>query len=288
MSEASDTIETHRAAAALRAAFSQHGYGFQYSVANELYRLFAKRQSAWKLEAVEQPVGHGDNATHIDIVLRSGTGAIAVVECKRANPALAAWCFAKSGLASERADYVAFEGVFRPPTVQSPQAFRKQDEYAQWQYHVGLEVRTDAKGDTHGNARGALSEAVKQSLRSGAGIVREMYDRPSLLGQRNRVVVVPMIVTTAELVVCDTDLSAAALSSGELPAGLEVKSRKWLWLRSTVSANIRHGLTFYRKENPVFTEFGEVQDADYARSIGIVTWDGLQEFLKMAQLYSER
>ena len=79
-----------------------HGYGFQYALLKECERLRQNGKSPWSFEAAEIPVTVGSRETHIDFVLRTHS-AVLVAECKRANPALARWCFARAPFVARRA-----------------------------------------------------------------------------------------------------------------------------------------------------------------------------------------
>src|SRR5438067_1519637 len=75
---------------------NRHGYGFQYAVLRKARLLFEKKQSVWRFEVSEFPVTTQHDSTRIDFVLKAGskeTPILMIVECKRANPALANWCF---------------------------------------------------------------------------------------------------------------------------------------------------------------------------------------------------
>lgn|GEM_PF-6855316 len=76
-----------------------HGYGFQYSVLNLAHDLTCKGISRWIIESVEFPVEVQGAGTRIDFILRlDGTNlpTFLLAECKKANPALSDWCFARA------------------------------------------------------------------------------------------------------------------------------------------------------------------------------------------------
>src|SRR5262245_41066973 len=142
MADDSEHDLDQKATALLRDVFSRHGYGFHFAVTNALVRLHHKRRSSWMVETVEFPVEVHGTTLHIDIVLRNvDTNAIAVVECKRANPALATWCFGKSGYAASRrmTGGVALEGAMKPSDATTVYAFRPAEEHSDHQYNVAQE-----------------------------------------------------------------------------------------------------------------------------------------------------
>lgn len=84
---------------------SRHGHGFQYAVIKHFRHLIATEQIVmvkdfWRLLMSELPV-ESEKGTRVDFVLErkvyeSYKRLFIVAECKRANPATANWCFAKS------------------------------------------------------------------------------------------------------------------------------------------------------------------------------------------------
>ena len=72
-----------------------HGYPFQEAV----LRRIGEVESEWEAWLPEFPVSVQDHSTRIDIVLTTESkDRFIVCECKRANPAIANWCFAESQL----------------------------------------------------------------------------------------------------------------------------------------------------------------------------------------------
>src|SRR5690242_5382051 len=88
--------------ASFRKSLNSNGFGFQYSVLRLVEQLGDEGKSAWGLVASEFPVESRGNNTHIDFILKRmmyepGNCATFIIgECKRANPALSNWCFAKA------------------------------------------------------------------------------------------------------------------------------------------------------------------------------------------------
>jgi hypothetical protein len=76
---------------------NSHGYGFQYSVLKEVARLaYEVRSASWIPKVPEFPVEVQGHDTRIDFILKHARLPFYLVaECKRANPSLANWCFAK-------------------------------------------------------------------------------------------------------------------------------------------------------------------------------------------------
>src|SRR5690349_1045425 len=76
---------------ALKKVLNSHGYAFQQSVIRQLSNI--RTRSLWEPFVPEFTVQN----TRIDLILTNQKQNIYLVcECKRANPAIANWCFAKS------------------------------------------------------------------------------------------------------------------------------------------------------------------------------------------------
>ena len=76
---------------------NRHGYGFQYRVLKEAERLANEGKSRWGYSTFEFPVDVQGAGTRVDFILKNYVKYIYMIaECKRANPALSNWCFAKA------------------------------------------------------------------------------------------------------------------------------------------------------------------------------------------------
>ncbi len=262
----------------VRAALSYHGHGFQFAVVNELLHL--QQRTNWEVEAIEFPFEVNGEAGHADIVLR-GDHAIAVVECKKVRKGLSTWGFARSNVVSRSgfgAQRVALEGVKRLNPDPTLNACLRPGRSSERQYNVFVELK-DGEGEPAGTSRGALDNAVTQALRSSSGILSQLIAYPSLpSGSRGATLtIVPVIVTNARLLACNTDLAHTDLASGQLPEKLLVEECDWLWLRTMASSSVRH--EFWHVGGHESTSFGDLQDQRYARSIAVTTCASLADCL---------
>jgi len=90
-------------------------------------------------------------------------------------------------------------------------------------------------------------------------------------------VFVPVIFTTARLWVAKGDLSAAHLSTGQLPDDWgEMMSVPWLWYTYNQSPALRHRLPSSTSDD----SFSGALHAEYARTIAVVGPDGVDAFLR--------
>src|SRR4051794_9018628 len=78
-------------------ALNRHGHPFHYRMVQEAANAFKSKNSTWRLAACEFPVRVRDHDSRIDFILRSLHGlTLLIAECKRVNPAMGRWCFARA------------------------------------------------------------------------------------------------------------------------------------------------------------------------------------------------
>jgi hypothetical protein len=160
----------------------------------------------------------------------------ATVECKRVDPALARWGFARR---EERRSNLALDGYVlevlgEPPVAKAYEIDPAGDPIV----HVGLDLRTNDKGNSIGKS---LDDTVAQALRAAGGLAERWAEFAT--HQPNRpTFIVPVIVTTASLEWVPTALEEADLSTGDLPTN-EVLQAQWLWLSVNVSASLSPRVT---------------------------------------------
>jgi hypothetical protein len=264
----------------VRKGVGKHGYGFQYAVLKRAGELSAQGRSIWVFEVAEFPVGTADNPTHIDFVLRNAPATVyLVVECKRADPARANWCFVKAPYTRRNAR--EGELVFQEVQHQAETlvAARPRTAYASIEStHLGFEIRAGTKGD--GTSTGsAIKEATAQVLRGANGLLDHLFPDQRTYGgdKKNSVVFVPVIFTTARLWVAKGDLSAADLTTGSLPEEWGAPTRvPWLWYTHNQSPALRHRLP---SSGPSAVALAEALRAEYSRTIAVVGSDGIDAFL---------
>src|SRR5205823_5646874 len=84
-------------------------------------------------------------------------------------------------------------------------------------YHIGVELRTEAKGDTAASGRNAIEEAAAQVCRGMNGLVGFFASNAHLLPAGDKAILLPVVFTTAEVWTTDVDLGAADTITGKLP-----------------------------------------------------------------------
>ena len=256
---------------------NSHGYPFQEAV----LRRIGEVDSEWGAWLPEFPVSVQDHSTRIDIVLTTeAKDRFIVCECKRANPAIANWCFAESQLRVWESSLArqAYAETLLNRGDGLVQVHYKTLEPKPNIYHIAVEARTNFRGDDDSRGKGQIEEAAGQVCRGLNGLIDFFYKRQWLKKKpKEELLFVPMIVTTAKLYVTDDDLSLASIQSGELGApDLSVRSVKWLWYRYHQSPALKHVVPV---NNPSMA-LSDILFYEFARTIAIVTPEGMGDFLR--------
>lgn len=270
-----------RVTAELTEALNRHGYAFQHAVSKRAEELFQARRSYWSLEGVEVPVETKGAVTHVDLVLRIGNSDVHLVgECKRVDPALSRWGFARAPYTRWNTirDSVILEELVPHASsklVSRPFAFHGSVE----PYHIGLELRRrDVKGDGTGGGRDSIVKAVTQVLRGASGLA-EYYSGLSWRRVSERHFrFVPVVFTTAELWVTEANISEADLASGLLSGdGIETSQVGWLWFNYNLTPHLRHSLSSEADSSTL----AKALEAEATRSAAIVSPEGIDDFLSL-------
>lgn len=205
---------------------SRHGFGFQYALIKHIQGLIENHQIVmiddfWRFLMSEFPV-ESEKGTRVDFVLERDARSeghkrlFLIAECKRANPATANWCFVRSPY-THRAAWGSTEGVHLECVKKSPVINTMRGvlaagvrAYADGQaYHLALALRTQEKGDEDGRGtrQSEIEDAVGQVLRGANGFVMHFDRRPHLLQDEERLGILPVIFTTANLFTSDVKLT---------------------------------------------------------------------------------
>jgi hypothetical protein len=241
----SDDLPSHgEVAEILRRTLNRHGYGFQSRVLMACHetRIQGEETSGrWNLVADEYPVSVSGHDLHVDGVLEFLSNdplsfrMFSVVECKRVDPKIGRWCFAKSDTRRRP----AILDVYRHQPIDAMagiltrvEAMACSVDRIESTTQLGIELKA---ADVVGNGLGkSLDSAISQVLRGAAGVAEGL---PDWIPEEARAVVVPLLVTTADLFRSNTMLVEADLFSGDL-AALELESVQWLWYTANVSNSL--------------------------------------------------
>jgi hypothetical protein len=260
-----------------RKLFSAHGQAFQYAVLRYGEGLSNSGDSQWVFEAAEFPVAIGESVIHIDFILTAKHHNIYLVgECKRADPAKARWFFVKAPYTRRNPHdgELYFEQVFLKDGF--PLAHVVEKSASMPATHLGIELKTDAKGDGI-SSRSGIGEATTQVLRGANGLAEFLFHiGPAKV---DSALFVPAIFTTAELWVAEGDLALADPRTGALPPDWgPLKKADWLWYTYNQSPHLRHKIpTAASKLSPTISR---ALKAEYSRTIAVVGPDGLDRFLR--------
>lgn len=267
-----DTLEPK-----LLEALNRHGYAFQHTVARLLRERAAGKTTTWLVEDVDVPVATLRKDTSIDIVLSADRGgALMTIECKRVNPAFGHWCFARARYPeSSPASTEAIVELYRTSPIRhsAPITWGRPDHVAD----VALELKTRATGDPCPKGKD-LDDAMAQAFLGLAGLLHSLHKFQGLLRGRPSCVLVPVVVTTADLWWTEGDLSRATLKTGLLEELASPVRVPWLGFQYAVGDGLRHQVS---DSGPV-RSVRELVLRQYLRTLFIVSIDGIDAFMDWA------
>ena len=270
-------------------SLNTHGYSFQYAVLKAGNIYFKNETSPWTFEASEFPVVVNNFSTHIDFILRHSKEPFYFIgECKRANPAVANWCFVKAPYVSRNistGERIVREVISVDPENKTaqPKICLEWIERSKEIYRLAFEVKSAEKGDAT-RGRGQVNEATTQVLIGLNGIISffiNHYKKNKQLpfGKYEndvfRAAFMPVIFTTANLWVSDVDLSMADTKSGNIDvSSVQLKPTEWLFYQHSQSPNIKHSFGNLGNSEGL----SDLLYLDYTRTIPIVNSSAIQSF----------
>lgn len=267
---------------------NRHGYGFQYSILRKAWDI-SGQDSRWIFKAAEFPVEVQGAGTRIDFILarvpdyRFQGGFYLVAECKRANPALSNWCFARAPFVHE--DRVYGHGGYDPLILEyaelgeqgSVLAYAKQKSKLEHPYHVAVEVRSDARGEPSGESGRAIEDAATQVSRGLNGLIEFVRKTSQFLKREKDAYFLPVIFTTARIWTTDADLSSAQIETGNVDlADSRFTERPWVAYQYHLSPGLKHAASPAERSGSLT----ELMDSEYVRTIAVVNASGVEEFLR--------
>lgn len=269
---------------AFEKALSRHGYGFQYAVLKEVASLFSSQRSHWMPWVPEFPVEVQGSGTRIDLILRHRRRPLFLVcECKRANPALSNWCFARATQAYDP----SFSGRSYLEMVHmvgdKVQAGLVDLVDSSRIYQIALEVRSDDKGETSSKGRGEIEDAATQACRGFNGLIDFVASRQDMISKEESYFgFIPAIITTARLLATEANVSSADLTTGQVPK-LEppLEEKDWIWYEYPQSPGLKHSLQLVEPDSDLRT----IVYQEYIRRIAVIRPSGLANFLGMNVWY---
>jgi hypothetical protein len=265
-------------AAAFRSVLNSHGHAFHQAVLRYIHRLrLPEYGSRLRFEVSECPVELHGKPIRIDFVLKFGEHYL-VGECKRANPAIASWCFAKTPYVRRNQGRIC--PVFSAPVRSGvtgivddmPHRITTEVDI----YQIAAELRTSDKGEEGAGGRGAIDHAVTQVFRSAGGWIELLKSDETRRLSAEPQVIIPVIFTTAKLFVTDADLGEADLQTGNL-GDIDLIPKPWIWFQVALTRDLRPEL----RPNPIRDDGSPsaMLLTRLARAVAIVSVGGIRPFL---------
>jgi hypothetical protein len=292
MTNEEQTQPAQHVAKGFEAALNQHGYSFQARLLREVQELGRLGRLNWLVKVPEFPVEVRGSGTRIDFILKyQHHDLYLLAECKRANPSVANWCFAKSGFIPS----IDLARVLFVETVKISSDLIVNDKphtsvdtrfigHSDFIYHIALEVKTGEQGNPGGPGRGAIEEAATQVCRGLNGMLSFIQDKPHVLQARGLISFIPVIFTTARLWVSDIDLGTADLQTGNIDlTAANFQERKWLFYHYYQSPGLKHSLPLTNSYS--YPALDKILYHEYVRTIAIVNALGSEEFLGLDNIW---
>ena len=274
--------ERERIKKAFEKTVNRHGYGFHYRVIKQAYELSRNIpvSSPWRFEASEVPVEVQGQGTRIDFVLSHrdyNTPFYMLAECKRANPALSNWCFARSPFTRRglRPSRIILERAM-VDSGRNVYTLTQSQDVGKSVYHIALEVKSNTSGDPQSSGRGAIEDAATQVLRGLNGMVNFLSHNEQLFHEYKSIDLFPVIFTTAQIWVSQADLSNADLMTGNLDLSqIGLDKADWILYEYNTSPGLKHPYSYNEKAKSL----AEVLHHEYVRTIAVVGPTGIGSFL---------
>jgi hypothetical protein len=259
---------------------SRHGFSYQYAVMREAERLFHMARSSFRPEVAEFPVELKGARTKIDFVLLDSppSHTALVSECKRANPAISNWCFARAPFI--RRDRTTERIYLDRLTRSGAGNWEVRFGYSRVldrAYHVAFEVKTQSKGDPSGS-RADIEDAASQVCRATNGLLDFCTRRGGFFTPITDIEFLPVIFTTARLWVSETALNTADLHTGVINTTPDLTQVDWLIYQYHVSTGVK--MDSERASNS--EDLADLLETEFIRSIAIVSSSGIETFLHWA------
>jgi hypothetical protein len=269
-------------------ALNEQGYLLHHRVLGAIESVSRRDQwdDTWRIEAFEVPVSlPNHDETRIDIVLKHkkvGLPWWLVIECKRAAPDYKTWVFFAQNQTgrgpSPNSYYIEnaklahswdhsgepemMHGLERRAAASSCPAF-----------DFGVEARLNrAEHSKRVSATDTLEDALHQVTLGQAGLALKLRTAHELT-----INLVPIVVTTAEIVSADFNCESISLSHGEIdPKNLRLEPRKWLAVNYRASDVICQFSRFtILKQNSI----GDHVCSWQVRTVFVVQAENILEFL---------
>jgi hypothetical protein len=204
----------------LAASINEQGFLLQQRVYEEANRAFGKPGSPWVLSATEVPVEVANGKqTRIDIVLAHSkhAGIHVAIECKRANPKFKAWALfgTEQTIRNTPHDQFYFERFRFDGKVGNGLDHRlicTDADIPVFNYYIESRINPRSNSDSRCSSTETIEEAFNQLTIGQKGLFGKLSDH----GGASPVLVIPVVVTTAELYRLDFDVNDVSLSHGTI------------------------------------------------------------------------
>lgn len=272
----------------LRNQINTHGYALPQRLAEIIRQLaIGGDMFPWQFQATEFPIEARNNSSRIDIVLKAKASDIfLLIECKRINPAISNWCFVKNKYnksLNTQQHFVAENIEFMPTHNHNIVNMKGKGKEILFDtnhktYNLGFEIKSSAKGDPQGKARNEdLEKSLEQACRGMNGMI-ELFAKEWFSSnlEVHNAMLIPVVVTTADLFGTDVDLSKSILETGNYEDSIGLTQEEWVYFQYHQTPGIKHKYYNYPTEPE---SVADILYREYTRTIPIVNASAFDKFL---------
>lgn len=273
-------------------ALNEQGYLFQHKVIRVLQSapVTGIKKHEWYVEAAEVPVSlpNGDE-TRVDIVLKHryhqpDNPWHVVMECKRAARDYKRWVFFSNiqyakgpSFNHYYTEYARLSGGWDhqgdPPMAHTVDLVGAAQGCPVFDFGVETRIEPPTNRDKRASATEAIEDALRQVTLGQTGLANTLRRAHALT-----IRLIPVVVTTAELLSAQFDDEKICLDSGKIdPKDLKLEPRKWLAINHHISNVVSQ---FSGVNTNLTTSIAQHVGSRQVRTVFVVQAEHIQPFLE--------
>ncbi|MDX1564800.1 MAG: hypothetical protein R3236_05300, partial [Phycisphaeraceae bacterium] len=269
------------------------GFALIEQIRREVTVLQEREAFAWHFEAARLPVPGMNSEDRADLILQAqDETALAVVRCCWCDPEQIGWCFARGGSvrAGQNDERYTFDQIqYRVPNVEVltkamlDNAFQVavvhgagiEQRLAHWAFAMGR--RPAETSEDPRRLRQQVLGPIAEACRYHNGLINHFDQARQMLGQRNELDVLPVVVTNARLWLYTEPVTGSEADSARIQLREEaLVETDWVWMQHHQAPRDKHQAR--RAAYP--DRLSELLELDYRRTVAVVNARKIEPFFK--------